>query len=78
MSYLRITDAGKMASGNVAKATKELDGFCQKGQSLDRRPPSASTMNRLINMRTLSVELHCQIHRSDAPYREEMQLWPRI
>ena len=54
MTYLRITDAGKMASGNVAKATKELDGFCQKGQSLDRRPPSASTMNRLINMRTLS------------------------
>ena len=54
MTYLRITDVGKMASGNVAKATKELDGFCQKGQSLDRRPPSASTMNRLINMRTLS------------------------
>ena len=54
MTYLRITDAGKMASGNVAKATKELGGFCQKGQSLDRRPPSASTMNRLINMRTLS------------------------
>lgn len=54
MTYLKIADAGKIASGNVAKVTDKLDGFCQEGQSLNRRPPSKATMNRLIDFRTLN------------------------
>ena len=53
MTYLKIADAGKIASGNVAKVTDKLDGFCQEGQSLNRRPPSKATINRLIDFRTL-------------------------
>ena len=54
MTYLKIADAGKIASGNVAKVTDKLHGFCQEGQSLNRRPPSKATMNRLIDFRTLN------------------------